>query len=230
MSGVILYIVILSPALILMAIAQIWIKWAFSTYSKMDLSSGLSGAEVAEAILQANGIGDVTVEPVEGFLSDHYDPTEKTLRLSPDVYEGRSAASVAVAAHEVGHAIQHAVGYAPLAVRSFLVPLAQFGSFLWFPLVLLGMVLSFLNLALVGLAVFGVVALFQIVTLPVEFDASRRALVEIQRLGLVSPSEATAAKNLLTAAALTYVAAALQSILTIIYYLIKLGVIGRRDD
>ena len=225
-----LYFIILAPALLLMMIAQGWIQSAFSEYSEVHLSSGLSGAEVAEAILKANGIQDVTVEVTEGFLSDHYDPTSKALRLSPDVYHGVSAASVAVAAHEVGHAIQHACGYFPLYIRSALVPLVQFGSFLWFPLFLGGAFLQMASLVWLGILAFSATVAFQLVTLPVEFDASRRALAEIERLGLAQGEEIIMAKKLLTAAALTYVAAALQSILTLIYFLIRAGVLGGDED
>ncbi|RME02336.1 MAG: zinc metallopeptidase [Planctomycetota bacterium] len=225
-----MYFVFLAPALILMAIAQFWIRSAFAKYSQVTTSSQMTGAEVARAILEANGIYDVRVEISEGFLSDHYDPMEKVLRLSPEVYHSPSAAAVGVAAHEVGHAIQHAKGYVPLYVRSALVPLVQLGSTLYLPLLLLGMFLASFQLFMAGIICFGAIAVFQIVTLPVEFDASARAIRQIQELGIVRGEEVVGAKRILTAAALTYVAAAIQSVLTILYYLWRAGLLGGGDD
>jgi hypothetical protein len=225
-----LYFIILSPALLLMIWAQVKVHSAFRKYSQVGTSSGLTGGQVAMEILRANGIHDVRVEEVGGFLSDHYDPTKKVLRLSPNVYESRSTAAIGVAAHEVGHAIQHAKNYAPLALRSALVPAVQIGSFIWMPLFMLGMFIGSLQLGMLGLVAFGAVAVFQLVTLPVEFDASGRAIAEVQRLGIVRGEELVGAKRVLNAAALTYVAAAVQSLLTILYFLIQLGFLGRRDD
>jgi hypothetical protein len=210
--------------------AQFKVQSAFRKYGKVTTSSGYSGSDTAREILRANGIHDVIVEEVSGFLSDHYDPSRKVLRLSPNVYRSSSAAAVGVAAHEVGHAIQHATAYAPLALRSALVPAVQIGSFVWMPLFLLGMFLGSLEFSLIGVAAFAAVAVFQIITLPVEFDASKRAIVQIQRLGIVRGDEVVGAKRVLDAAALTYVAAAVQSILTILYFLVQLGVFGRRND
>jgi len=224
------YFLFLSPALLLMFWAQFKVQSAFHKYGKVTTSSGLSGAEVARKILAANGIWDVAVEEVSGFLSDHYDPSRKVLRLSPNVYRSNSAAAVGVAAHEVGHAIQHATAYAPLALRSALVPAVQIGSFVWMPLFVLGLALASMELALIGVAAFAAVAVFQLITLPVEFDASKRAIVQIQQLGIVRGNEVVGAKRVLDAAALTYVAAAVQSILTILYFLVQLGVFGRRND
>ena len=223
MGGIVLYLIIVGPAFLLAMYAQYKVKSTFSHYSQIPNSRGLTGAEVAQAILDGNNIHDVRIEPTEGFLSDHYDPSEKVLRLSPDVYEGQSQSAVGVAAHEVGHAIQHATNYSWLGMRSALVPLVQLGSFLWMPLFFIGLLIASMKLALVGLAVFGVVALFQLVTLPVEFDASRRALVEVERLGIMRGSELDGARAVLNAAALTYVAAAIQTIATILYYLIILN-------
>lgn len=224
------YLLFLSPALLLMVWAQFKVQSAFRKYGKVSTASGLTGSEVAREILRANGINDVSVEEVSGFLSDHYDPTRKILRLSPNVFRSDSAAAVGVAAHEVGHAIQHATSYGPLAMRSALVPAVQIGSFVWMPLFMLGMFLGSIEFSLIGLAAFGAVAVFQLVTLPVEFDASKRAIAQIQQLGIVSAGEVVGAKRVLDAAALTYVAAAVQSILTILYFLYQLGFFGRRSD
>ncbi len=224
------YFIVLSPALILMLWAQFKVKAAFGKYSKVGSQSGLSGAETAAEILRANGIGDVSVQSARGFLSDHYDPRRKVLRLSEDVFGGRSQAAIGVAAHEVGHAMQHAHGYAPLQLRTGLVPVVQIGSFVWMPLLLIGMLIQVGELALLGVVAFAGIAVFQLVTLPVEFDASKRAMHEVQRLAIVNETEAAGAKAVLDAAALTYVAAALQSILTILYYLMRLGLLGGGDD
>lgn len=224
------YLLFLSPALLLMFWAQLKVQWAFRKYGRVATSSGYTGRETAEAILRANGIYDVSVEEVSGFLSDHYDPIRKVLRLSPEVYRSNSAVAVGVAAHEAGHAIQHATSYAPLALRSALVPAVQIGSFIWMPLFFLGLLLGSLQFALLGVMAFAAVAVFQLITLPVEFDASRRATVQIQRLGIVQGDEVVGAKRVLDAAALTYVAAAVQSILTILYFLFQLGLLGRRND
>jgi len=218
------YFIFLSPALILMVWAQIKVKSAFGKYSKVDTRRGLSGAEVAAHILDANGIGDVRIQLASGFLSDHYDPSKEVLRLSQGVYGGRSQASVGVAAHEAGHAIQQAHGYAPLQLRTGLVPAVQIGSFVWMPLLLAGMFFGLGPLAIVGLIAFAGIAAFQIVTLPVKFNASKRAMQEVQRLGLVQGNEAAGAKAVLDAAA------ALQSILTILYYVMRLGLLGGGDD
>ncbi|MBM3216290.1 zinc metallopeptidase [Candidatus Poribacteria bacterium] len=225
-----LYFLFLSPALVLMLWAQFRVKSAFNKYSRVRTSSGMSGAEAAREILRANGISDVRVEQVQGFLSDHYDPTKKVLRLSPDVYQSTSAASVGIAAHEVGHAIQHAHGYGPLALRTAIVPAVQIGSFLWAPLFFIGLFFSVFELAMIGLIAFAGIAVFQLVTLPVEFDASRRAIAEVGRLGIVRGDEIVGTRRVLNAAALTYVAAAIQSLLTILYLLMRMGLLGRRSD
>ena len=223
------YFFFVGPAFILAIIAQIWVKGAFSKYSKVAPSSGYSGAQAAQRILQANGIRDVSIEQTRGFLSDHYDPRSKVLRLSPDIYQGRSLASIGVAAHEAGHALQHAYGYAPLNLRSGLVPVTQVGSWLAWPLFFIGM---FINpiIAWVGVLLFGAVVVFQMVTLPVEFNASKRAVEQIQQVGIVNPNEAIAAKRVLNAAAMTYVAATIQAFLTLLYFLMRMGILGGRDE
>ena len=221
------YFLIVGPAFILAIWAQFKVKSAFKKYSQTGARSGMTGAQTAEAILQANGISDVKVEGAHGFLSDHYDPRTKTLRLSPDVFQGRSQAAIGIAAHEVGHAIQHAHGYAPLKLRSALVPAVQLGSWIATPVFFLGMMLT--PLLILGVAAFGLIALFQLITLPVEFNASNRALAEVERLGIAVGSEVEGARKMLNAAALTYVAAVAQTLMTILYFLIRLGLLGGDD-
>jgi len=233
-----LYLILAAPGLILGLWAQWRVKSTFRRYGEIGTSRGLSGAEIAASILQVKGIHDVRIEPVEGFLSDHYDPGHKTLRLSPDVYHGRSISAAGVAAHEVGHAIQHAERYAFLGMRSALVPAMSFASPLAVPIIIGGFLLSsFVGtgvgqlVTLAGLGLFAVVVLFQLVTLPVEFDASRRALAAIQGGGLLHGREVDGAKDVLSAAAWTYVAAAVSAVLTLLYFLIRSGLLGgsRRD-
>lgn len=231
------YFLFLAPGLLLAAYAQYRVKSTFGHYSQVGTAKGWTGARIAQAILDVNGIRDVRIEPVQGFLSDHYDPTSKTLRLSPDVYEGRSVAAAGVAAHEVGHAIQHAQGYAFLKMRSSLVPALQITSSLSMPAILIGFVLMSMGMGglgalafYVGIALFSVMVLFQLVTLPVEFDASRRALQAIEKGSLVTGSELVGARKVLSAAALTYVAAALSSVLQLLYFLYRAGLLGGRRD
>lgn len=233
-----LYLLFAAPGMLLAAGAQWAVQSAFGKYSQVGLRSGMTGAQIAQRILDVHGVRGVRIEPVQGYLSDHYDPTSRTLRLSPEVYGGRSVAAAGVAAHEVGHAIQHAEGYAWLQMRSKLVPVLSFTSQAAMPLLMIGMVLMALgSLALgqlamqIGAVLFGGVFLFQVVTLPVEFDASRRALAAIDAGRLVTPQEHGAAATVLRAAALTYVAAAISSGLTLLYYLYRAGLIGgRRED
>jgi Zn-dependent membrane protease YugP len=198
------------------------LKSKFNAYSKIPLSAGLSGSEVAQKMLRDNGIYDVKVVSTEGFLSDHYNPLTKTVNLSPDVYSGRSIAAAAIAAHECGHAVQHAAGYQWLTMRSKLVPVVQFSSGIvqW---VLLAGVLAinvFPGLLLIGIIFFGLTTLFSLITLPVEFDASRRALAWLDSTNVAGPQEYPKAKNALTWAALTYVVAALASIATLVQYIL----------
>lgn len=228
-----LYLILAAPGLLLGLWAQWRVKSTFRRYSEVGTSRGMSGAEIAASILQVKGIHDVRIEPVEGFLSDHYDPRHKTLRLSPDVYHGRSVSAAGVAAHEVGHAIQHAERYAFLGMRSALVPAMSFASPLAVPIIIGGFLLSsFVGtgvgqlVTIAGLGLFAVVVLFQLVTLPVEFDASRRALAAIQGGGILHGQEVQGAKNVLSAAAWTYVAAAVSAILTLLYFLIRSGLLG----
>ncbi|MFB3908609.1 MAG: zinc metallopeptidase [Candidatus Eisenbacteria bacterium] len=225
-----MYLLIVGPAFLLSIIAQIWVKSAFSRFSKVGLRTGMSGAEAASRILQRAGV-NVRVERVGGFLSDHYDPRTRVLRLSPDVYEGRSLASVGVAAHEAGHALQHATGYALLQFRTAIVPVTQIGSQLAFPLLFIGLIFQSLGLVYAGILLFSFAVLFQIVTLPVEIDASRRALQLVRSEGIVvSDEESSGARKVLTAAAMTYIAAAASAILTLIYFLLRAGLLGGRRD
>lgn len=231
-----LYLLFLAPGMLFAMFAQWRVKSTFSHYSQVLTQRGWTGARIAQAILDVHGIRDVRIEPVQGFLSDHYDPTSKTLRLSPDVYEGRTVSAAGVAAHEVGHAIQHAEGYAMLGIRSSLVPVLQVTSNLSTPAILIGMVMMSMGVALgqpvmlLGVAMFALMVLFQLVTLPVEFDASRRALKAIENGGLVTGQELVGARKVLSAAALTYVAAAVTAVLQLVYFLIRSGVLGGRRD
>ena len=224
-----LYFVIVGPAIVLSIVAQIWVKRAFNKYSKVGVATGLSGAQVAERIVAQAGLG-VRVERVSGFLSDHYDPLHRVLRLSPDVYDGRSISSVGVAAHEAGHALQHAKNYVPLKWRSALVPVTKIGSSLAWPLLMIGFLLGAVGLIKVGIIFFSAAVLFQVVTLPVEFDASRRAVGVIQQMGIVTSTELVGVKKVLGAAAMTYVAAAASSIAQLLYFLMRAGVLGGRRD
>ena len=224
-----LYFVIVGPAIVLSIVAQIWVKRAFNKYSKVGVATGLSGAQVAERIVAQAGLG-VRVERVSGFLSDHYDPLHRVLRLSPDVYDGRSISSVGVAAHEAGHALQHAKNYVPLKWRSALVPVTKIGSSLAWPLLMIGFLLGAVGLIKVGIIFFSAAVLFQVVTLPVEFDASRRAVGVIQQMGIVTSTELVGVKKVLGAAAMTYVAAAASSIAQLLYFLMRAGLLGERRD
>lgn len=217
--------------------AQFKVKRTFSTYSQRATSSRLTGADVARRILAAHGIRDVTVEPVPGDLSDHYDPRTKTLRLSEPVYGSNSMAAFGVAAHEVGHAIQHAEKYAPLGFRSAWVPVANLGGGLSMLVIMGALMMGGAStalgsqLGLIGVLLFATTTVFTLVTLPVEFDASRRALATLERGGFVSGQELDGAKKVLDAAAMTYVAAFVSSLLTLLYWAWQLGLMGgNRDD
>lgn len=216
---------------ILSLIASSRVKSTFAKYSQMRNTRGMTGAEAAQRVLQAAGIYDVRIEHVRGDLSDHYDPRSKVLRLSDSVYGQTSVAAVGVAAHECGHAIQHARGYAPLKLRSTLVPIANFGSQIAWPLILIGLLFNgnsstmFINL---GIIAFLGAVLFQLITLPVEFNASSRAIRMIADTGLMQGQEIVEAKKVLSAAALTYVASAATAILQLLRILILTG--GRRRD
>ena len=221
------YLVLIVPAMLVALYAQFKVNSAFRHYSQERCISGLTGAEAARRILLFNGITDVAIERVSGSLTDHYSPTEKVIRLSDDVYDVPSIAAVGVAAHECGHAIQYAKGYAPIRIRNAIIPASRIGSTLSFPLLLIGMIFNFQPLVLAGIALFSLVTLFQLITLPVEFDASHRALAVIDERGMLTPEEYTGAKKVLSAAALTYVAALLTSLAQLLRLLL---IFGRRSD
>lgn len=224
------YFLIIGPGLLLSLWATIKVKSTFSRYSKVRAARGLSGAEVAREILNRNNLHDVRVVETRGVLSDHYDPRTRTVNLSPAVYRAPSVASIAVAAHEVGHALQHATGYAPLALRSAAVPIASVGSWAPYILIAVGLFLGMFSLVYVGIFLFVGVVAFQIVTLPVELNASRRAGSELERHGLAAAGEGEGVRRVLSAAAMTYVAAVITSLLTLFYFLMRAGVLGGRRD
>ena len=202
-------------------IISLVLKSKFTAYGKIPLANGMTGREVAEKMLRENGIYDVKVISADGFLSDHYNPADKTVNLSPEVYNGNSVSSAAVAAHECGHAVQHAAGYSWLAMRSKLVPAVQLSSGLvnWILLIGILMINRFPQLLLIGIALFAITVLFSLVTLPVEFDASRRALAWLNNTNVTNAQEYPKAKDALKWAALTYVVAALAAVVTLIQYI-----------
>lgn len=212
-----MYLLWVMPAVLLGLYAQYRVKSAYAAAQRV--AAPLSGAAAARYVLDSAGLGNVAVEQTGGFLSDHYDPRDKVLRLSPEVYQSRSLAAVGIAAHEAGHAIQDARGYAPLAVRNAAVPVAGFGSHVSFLLLILGVIFHAYPLLLAGIVLFGAVVFFQVVNLPVEFNASSRAKQQLVALSIVSPAEMVYVNRVLNAAALTYVAATLQALLTLLYYI-----------
>ena len=223
-----LYFLILAPAILLAMWAQFRVKAAYSRASQIPARSGYTGAQAAAALLNSAGVYGVDIQPVQGFMTDHYVPGQRVLRLSPEVYGGRSLAAVGIAAHEAGHALQDAQHYSFLVVRNGLVPLASIGSNLSWILIMAGIFLQFAGLIYLGIALFAVMVLFQVINLPVEFDASRRARLALVDGGLISPQEDVVVGKVLNAAALTYVAATLTSVLTLIYFLLRSGLLGGR--
>ena len=219
------YLLFILPALILATIAQAWVSSAYARGQQVPAS--MSGYMAARRILDAAGLQGVQIEDIPGQLSDHYDPRNKVLRLSSDNYHGRSLAAVGIAAHEAGHAVQDAVGYIPLVVRNLAVPAAQFGSGASMFLFLLGFLLNWAQLILLGVIAFSAVVVFQVVNLPVEFNASSRAKALLVSEGIVNQYDMGPVNNVLNAAALTYVAATLQSILQLLYFVLQFA--GRRD-
>lgn len=231
MENYMTYLLISLPALILGLWAQFKVRSAFAKNAEIRTYTGMTGAQVARRILDTNGLQAVAVERVEGFLSDHYDPRHRVLRLSPQVYDGNSLSAAGVAAHEAGHALQHAQGYKMLALRSAMVPTVQIGSWLGPIVFLVGFFMAGTigtTLAWLGLALFAAVAAFAIVTLPVEFDASSRAKRLLVSENVLFPQEMGGVNAVLNAAALTYVAAAIQAISTLMYYAFLL--MGRGDE
>lgn len=232
-----LYMSILLVTLVLSGAVSLLVKSRFAAGQKVRITSGLTGADVAKAILMDAGITDVKVLVHQGFLSDHYNPLNKTLNLSKEVYYGQNASAAGVAAHEVGHAIQHAQGYFPLWLRSFIVPAANIGSNLGPWLVILGVILMSAgralgySLAVVGVLLFALATFFTLVTVPVEFDASSRAKKALARMDIVAQGrEYNTVSGVLFAAGLTYVAAAISSILQLLYWAYRAGLIGGRRD
>jgi Zn-dependent membrane protease YugP len=232
-SGYMLYLILALPGLLLGLWAQARVKSAFGKYSRVATARGMTGAQVARAMLDSQGLYDIAIEESKGgALSDHYDPRSKVLRLSPQVYRAPSVAAAGVAAHEAGHALQDAKGYAPLALRSALVPAASFGSSLAPLIFIAGFLLQAIagfgiEIAWAGVILFAAAVAFTLVTLPVEFDASKRAKRELQAQGIVMGNETQGINRVLDAAALTYVAAAVAAVGQLLYYIFLLG--GRRD-
>jgi Zn-dependent membrane protease YugP len=215
--------ILLLPAIALAIWAQVRVKSAYKKYSRIASSQGVTGAKVAQYLLQHNGITDVQVEPVEGTLSDHYDPRTKKVKLSTENYRGTSLAALAVSAHEVGHAIQHNTGYFPLQIRHSILPVTNLGSWAAFPLFFIGFFFQFPMLMDLGIIFFAGVVIFHFVTLPVEFNASTRALSILESQGLLVSSEISGAKKVLNAAALTYVAATAVALIHLVRLLILRG-------
>ncbi len=235
------YLIWMVPPILFAMWAQYRVKRAFSKYSKIGNASDMTGAQAAARMLEGQGLrivssaeeakmteNAVAITSVRGFLSDHYDPGAKVLRLSPDVYGGRSLASVGIACHEAGHALQDAQGYAALSLRSQLVPIVKFGSMGAFPIIFIGLLISSLELAVLGLILFATVSVFQFVTLPVEFNASTRAKRALEDMRIIQgPAEREGVATVLDAAALTYVAALVSSIMTLLYYAMLVSGIAR---
>jgi Zn-dependent membrane protease YugP len=219
MSDLGLYLAFLIPPLVLGFAVQAWLKRTFARNGEIPVQNGMAGVDVARAILDRNGLQSVEIHPSPGGpLSDHYDPRKRAVFLSEPVYAGRSVSAAAVAAHEVGHAIQHANSYAPLAFRTAMFPAVSLASNAWMWLLLAGAFMQAMGLVLVALVLYAVAVLFHFVTLPVEFDASRRAGAQLSQMGLVTASEAGGVRQVLTAAAMTYVVGALAALTQLIYF------------
>ena len=226
-----LYIILVLPAMIVALIAQARVSSTFNKYSRVATMSGMSGYDAARLVLQSNGVYNVAIEEARGgHLSDHFDPRANVIRLSRDVYHGRSAAAIGVAAHEAGHAVQYAQEYAPMKLRAAIIPATNFGAKLCIPLLLLGILFAFPPLAYIGVIAFSLSTVFQLVTLPVEFNASRRALVAIEESGRFSEGEQKGASRVLRAAAMTYVAALAVSLANLLRLMIIAGGTGRRRN
>ena len=222
------YYMYMLPAILLVLWAQLLVSTRYSRFSKVNTHQRITGKEVAEAILRQNGITDVTVCAVTGKMTDHYHPTKKVINLSEGVYGASTVSAIGIAAHEAGHAVQHAKGYVPIRIRTVLVPICNIGSYLGFPLLLIGALMNAFALVNLGLILFATATLFQLVTLPVEFNASRRAMAFIRQSNWFSLEETKGAKKVLTAAAMTYVAALAQSILQLLYFVMRFSGNRRR--
>ena len=223
------YIALVVPCIIFAFWAQARVKSTFNRYEQVLNRRGLTGAQAAEAVLRQNGVTGVRIEWVAGKLNDHFDPRTNTIRLSNAVYASTSVASIGVAAHEAGHAVQYAVGYFPIRLRAAIIPVTQFGSMAAFPLILLGLFMNSGIMIDIGILAFGLSTVFQLVTLPVEINASRRALAAIEEGGLLMPDEYPMAKKTLTAAAMTYVAALAVSLAQLLRLVLLFGGRGRDD-
>ncbi|HVC94957.1 MAG TPA: zinc metallopeptidase [Pirellulales bacterium] len=221
------YFLYLAPAILL----AMWAQWrVHAAYAEaQQMPAPLSGAAAARLVLDSAGLNDVAVEAIPGHLSDHYDPRDRVLRLSNEVYQSRSLAAVGIAAHEAGHALQHGMGYAPLAIRNAAVPMASFGTGFSYILMVAGLLLGFAGLVWVGIALFGGVVFFQVVNLPVEFNASTRAKQQLVQLGVIDQQGLVYVRRVLDAAAWTYIAATLQSLLTLLYYVMRFTGNSRSD-
>lgn len=227
------YIVLVLPAMLFAMWASSRVNSTFAKYKNTRNSRGITGAQAARWVLDRNGLTNVRIEHIQGSLTDHYDPSANVVRLSDDVYSSTSTAAIGVACHEVGHAIQHAVNYAPVKIRTAIVPITNLGAKLSVPLIVLGLLLAsfgdvFVMIAYIGCALYGLVTVFQLVTLPTEFNASSRALKTIEETNLLCGSELTQAKKVLSAAAMTYVAALAVSLAQLMRFLVIVG--GRRRD
>ncbi|MDG4656115.1 zinc metallopeptidase [Ectobacillus antri] len=225
-----LYLIYFAIILIVPLIAQAKVRSAYSKYSQVYSTSGMTGAQVARKILDANGLYDVAVEETPGYLSDHYDPRSKTVRLSTNNYYGHSVAGTAVAAHEVGHAIQDAKDYGFMRFRHALVPIANIGSNMSWVFIMIGIFAQLSNMLLLGIVLMAAGVLFQLITLPVEFDASSRAMKQIDALGIIDPGESRSAKKVLNAAALTYVAAAAVAVFELLRLVLIYTGMQRSDE
>ncbi len=223
-------LMVVIPGLVLSGAASLMVKAAFAKYSQVATRRGYTGAQAAQILLEQAGITDVRIEPTHGYLSDHYNPATKTLALSEEVYASRSVAAIGVACHEAGHAIQHARSYAPLWLRSALVPVVGFGSQASNILLMMGFIMNVKPLLILGTICFASIVLFQLVTLPVEFDASARAKRLSVEAGIISDDERYGVDSVLNAAALTYVAAFATGLLTLLYYLMRSGLLGGRRE
>ena len=224
------YLIFLAPGLALSLWASWRVKSSFRKYSGIPSIRGMTGAQAAAELLRQGGIRDVSIERSNGMLSDHYNPVTKKLALSDEVYSSTSVAAIGIASHEAGHALQHAQHYGPLWLRSTLVPTANIGSNLGYIVMLGGLFLQSQGLVLVGALMFSAVLLFQVVTLPVEFNASNRAKALVLKQGIIHPNEIEGVNKVLNAAALTYVAAVVSTLLTLLYFLIRAGLLGGRSD
>ncbi len=223
------YIVLILPAILISLWAQVRVSGTFNRYSKVYSYKGLTGAQAARKVLEMNGIYDVAIEPVAGNLTDHFDPKSNTIRLSENVFNSTSVAAIGVAAHEAGHAVQNDCDYTPMRIRSVIIPVTKIGSYLSWPMILLGLVFNSEMLATFGIVLFGAVVAFQLITLPVEYNASRRAIAALDETGSLMPDEIPGAKKVLSAAAMTYLASLLMAVMQMLRLILLFGGSRRRD-